>query len=100
MHDWGDEDCLKILSNCYAALPVDGKVTTVKALMPVETPDNFEDHEAVGTFMSDLMMQVNCPSGRERSQQEFQQLVIAAGFSHFHVAVQLAYMFVMEGIKK
>lgn len=99
MHDWNDEDCLKILQNCYKALPVGGKVIIVDALVPLETPKDSDALENVGIFASDFVMQVHCPDGRERHQYEFQQLVTAAGFSHFEVVVQLDYMFVMEGVK-
>ncbi|KAG0602976.1 hypothetical protein M758_10G055600 [Ceratodon purpureus] len=100
LHDWNDEDCLKILRNCYSALPVGGKVIIVDALVPVETSTNSEDYENVGTFMSDFCMQAHCPDGRERQEHEFQYLVKAAGFSNFQVVVQLDYMFVMEGVKQ
>lgn len=100
MHDWNDEDCLKILQNCYKALPVGGKVIIVDAIVPLETPKDSEALENVGIFASDFVMQVHCPDGRERHQHEFQHLVTAAGFSHFQVVVQLDYMFVMEGIKQ
>jgi len=100
MHDWNDEDCLKILQNCYKALPVGGKVILVDAIVPLETPKDSEALENVGIFASDFVMQVHCPDGRERHQYEFQHLVTAAGFSHFQVVVQLDYMFVMEGLKQ
>jgi hypothetical protein len=99
MHDWNDEDCLKILQNVYEALPVGGKVILVDAIVPLESPKDSEALENVGIFASDFVMQVHCPDGRERHQHEFQQLVLAAGFSHFQVVVQLDYMFVMEGVK-
>jgi caffeic acid 3-O-methyltransferase len=99
IHDWNDEDSLKILRNCYNALPVGGKVIIVDGVVPVETSTNSEDYESVGILMSDFCMQVHCPDGRERQEHEFRQLVTAAGFSNFRVVEQLDYMFVLEGIK-
>jgi caffeic acid 3-O-methyltransferase len=34
LHDWDDENCVKILKNCYKALPADGKVITVDHVLP------------------------------------------------------------------
>ncbi|KAF2283205.1 hypothetical protein GH714_043537 [Hevea brasiliensis] len=35
LHDWSDEHCLKLLKNCYEAIPDDGKVIVVDAVLPV-----------------------------------------------------------------
>ncbi|ONI23625.1 hypothetical protein PRUPE_2G199300 [Prunus persica] len=34
LHDWSDEHCLKLLKNCYKAIPDNGKVIVVEALLP------------------------------------------------------------------
>ncbi|KAG5522797.1 hypothetical protein RHGRI_034817 [Rhododendron griersonianum] len=34
LHDWGDEHCLKVLKNCYKALPKDGKVIIIELVKP------------------------------------------------------------------
>jgi caffeic acid 3-O-methyltransferase len=34
LHDWSDEQCLKLLKNCYDATPNDGKVIVVEAVLP------------------------------------------------------------------
>ncbi|KAI3759722.1 hypothetical protein L6452_07740 [Arctium lappa] len=34
LHDWGDDHCIKLLKNCWAALPEHGKVVVVEAIMP------------------------------------------------------------------
>ncbi|KAF2283206.1 hypothetical protein GH714_043538 [Hevea brasiliensis] len=35
LHDWSDEHCLKLLKNCYEAIPDHGKVIVVDAVLPV-----------------------------------------------------------------
>ncbi|XP_042983156.1 caffeic acid 3-O-methyltransferase-like [Carya illinoinensis] len=35
LHNWNDEQCLKILKNCYKALPKTGKVIIIEAVLPV-----------------------------------------------------------------
>ncbi|KAK2634433.1 hypothetical protein Ddye_029225 [Dipteronia dyeriana] len=37
-HNWNDEHCLKLLKNCYEALPENGKVIVCECILPV-TPD-------------------------------------------------------------
>ncbi|KAL3500454.1 hypothetical protein ACH5RR_039547 [Cinchona calisaya] len=33
LHDWDDEHCLKLLRNCYTALPEDGKIIIVEGIV-------------------------------------------------------------------
>ncbi|KAM4105252.1 hypothetical protein ACJW30_06G218200 [Castanea mollissima] len=34
LHDWSDENCLKLLKKCYKAIPNDGKVIVAEAVIP------------------------------------------------------------------
>jgi hypothetical protein len=34
LHDWGDDRCLRILQNCRAALPPDGRIVIIERLIP------------------------------------------------------------------
>ncbi|KAL1210418.1 Indole glucosinolate O-methyltransferase 3 [Cardamine amara subsp. amara] len=36
LHDWNDEDCVKILTNCWKSLPKKGKVIIVDLITPAE----------------------------------------------------------------
>lgn len=66
IHDWADEDCVKILANCRQAMVPGGRVLVVESIIPEgNEPD-------VGKTM-DVIMMVNSP-GRERTQAEFAQL--------------------------
>ncbi|MED6121186.1 hypothetical protein PIB30_027795 [Stylosanthes scabra] len=35
LHDWSDEECLKILKNCHKAIPNDGKVIVMNMVIPI-----------------------------------------------------------------
>ncbi|KAG2725722.1 hypothetical protein I3760_01G079700 [Carya illinoinensis] len=77
LHDWGDEQCLKLLKNCYTATPNDGKVIVVEAFLPM-MPE-------VSTCMKrnsqvDVLMMVQHLGGKERTRQEFEALAAKAGF--------------------
>jgi hypothetical protein len=71
IHDWNDEDSLRILKNCHAALPEGGKLLVVEAVI---TPGN---EPSVGKML-DLIMLV--AGGQERTEAQFRALLAAAGF--------------------
>ena len=93
LHDWSDEHALKILKNCYAALPSQGgKVIIMEQLMPVETP--LEGTDGIGPackapMRTDMLMLVHCEGGRERSAIEYNGLAKQAGFRSFRVVCKI-----------
>ena len=73
IHDWNDEQCLKILTNCRRAIQRSGKLLLIEmVLRESNQPDP-------GRFM-DLNMLANLP-GQERTEAEFRTLLAKAGFS-------------------
>jgi hypothetical protein len=72
IHDWGDEDCLRILRNCKAAMPDHAKLLICEKVIP---PGN----EPSITKIMDLVMLVLTNGGRERTEQEFRDLFGRAG---------------------
>ncbi|KAF7145224.1 hypothetical protein RHSIM_Rhsim04G0105200 [Rhododendron simsii] len=51
LHDWNDDLCLKLLKNCYKALPDNGKIIAAEGILP-EMPDSARK----GIFLMDLQM--------------------------------------------
>ena len=72
LHDWTDEDCLRILRNCRKAMAPGGRVLVIEHLLPADGRPGF------ARFM-DLTMLAMTPGGRERSEAEFVRLLAAAG---------------------
>ena len=72
IHDWPDEACLKILRACRAGLNHGGKLLVVDCVVP---PGN--DFSPIKFF--DLQMMI-FPSGRERTETEFRNLLAAGGW--------------------
>jgi len=73
IHDWGDEEAVRILSNTRKAMPTDGTLLLVEALLP----------EKAATAPAAVRMDVNMLamfSGKERTQAEFADLLAVAGF--------------------
>lgn len=82
LHSWDDEHCLKILKNCYEALPDDGKVMIVDLVVP-EDPDT--SRAVRSKYQFDLFMMNMNPGGKERTEREFSILAKGAGFSSIRV---------------
>lgn len=70
IHDWNDANSIRILTNCREALHKGGKVLLVEQV--IERPFTM-----MGLFY-DLHMQVML-GGAERTEEEFAQLLAAAG---------------------
>jgi hypothetical protein len=70
LHDWNDEDCVRILRSCRRAMKPDGRLIVVEHVAgSAEDPPD-------GRFL-DLMMLV-MTGGRERTKEEFAKLFAAA----------------------
>jgi len=72
LHDWGDEDCIAILKSCRKAIRSSARLLLVERLVG---PPN-DDAE---TKFFDLTMLVN-PGGRERTGEEYGELLRRASF--------------------
>ncbi|XP_019440463.1 PREDICTED: caffeic acid 3-O-methyltransferase-like [Lupinus angustifolius] len=96
LHDWSDDQCLKLLKNCYEAIPDDGKVIVVEALLPT-MPENNAAWKAISQI--DVMMMTQNPGGKERSDQEFMELAIGAGFSGIRYECYVHTFWIMEFFK-
>ncbi|KAJ1382123.1 Winged helix-like DNA-binding domain superfamily [Sesbania bispinosa] len=96
LYDWNDECCIKLLENCYKAIPDDGNVIVVDTILPI-VPGTTSTDKVVST--SDLFMLTLTTGGRERTQQEFMALAIRSGFCGIKVVCCVASFCVMEFFK-
>jgi O-methyltransferase domain/Dimerisation domain len=73
LHDWDDEDALRILRSCRDAIAADGALLVVERELgaPNANPD---------AKLSDLNMMVG-PGGRERTREELGDLLAEGGFA-------------------
>lgn len=88
LHDWPDEECVRILRNCAAALSPGGVVLVVELVL------GRPGHEA-DAALSDLNMLV-LPGGRERTEAEYAALFEAAGLRLDRVAGTGTRMAILE----
>ncbi|KAK7837296.1 flavone 3'-o-methyltransferase 1 [Quercus suber] len=96
LHDWSDEYCLKLLKNCYNAIPNDGKVIVVEAVIP--TIPNVST-SMKSTYQMDLFLMTQCTGGKERTKEEFVALATMAGFSGIKFECSVCDFCVMEFFK-
>ncbi|KAJ3701528.1 hypothetical protein LUZ61_005233 [Rhynchospora tenuis] len=77
LHDWSDGHCLKILKNCYDAVPRNGKVIIMETILPMNPEVNVRSQNP---FIMDLMMMAFF-GGKERTIEEYKALSKDAGFT-------------------
>ncbi|KAK4577689.1 hypothetical protein RGQ29_027984 [Quercus rubra] len=84
LHDWSDEECVKILKQCREAIlskNKEGKVIIIDMVLEIQEMDK-ESTETQLCF--DLVMMVYL-TGKERNEKEWKKLFLAAGFSHYKI---------------
>ena len=89
LHDWPDEKCQTILKNCHKAMKKDSRLLVVEMIIP---PGN----EPSIAKLLDLEMMVTT-GGRERTEQEFEDLFDSSGFSLAGVTPTDGNVFILEG---
>ncbi|KAL3642465.1 hypothetical protein CASFOL_013280 [Castilleja foliolosa] len=95
LHNWGDEQCTKLLKNCYKALPNRGKVIVMECIMP-----NSPQTDVHAKYASEMdMAMVGLLEGKERTEDEFEAMAIDAGFSEFKVVCCVYGVWIMEFYK-
>ena len=91
LHDWGDEDCLKMLSNIRAAMPASGRLLIVEMLIPEGDAPHF------GKLLDVTMLSI-FSGGRERTKGEYAHLLEQAGFSVNRVVPTAGLVSVIEAV--
>lgn len=73
LHNWDDDHAVIILANCHKAMVEEGRLVIIQQVLPAGNDD------VIGRF-ADLNMLVLL-GGRERTADEFRQLLAMAGFT-------------------
>ncbi|XP_008236081.1 PREDICTED: (RS)-norcoclaurine 6-O-methyltransferase-like [Prunus mume] len=81
LHDWGDDECIRILKKCREAIPEDkGKVIIVEAV--IEEDNEKQDKKLTDVrLMLDMVMMAHTNTGKERTLKEWGYVLGEAGFS-------------------
>ncbi|KAL9276867.1 hypothetical protein ACSQ67_025579 [Phaseolus vulgaris] len=79
LHDWNDEQCVKILKKCKEGI----KRKVIVIDMVVESEE--EDFESTETkLLVDMVVMVLYP-GKERTEKEWAKIIFSAGFSDYKI---------------
>jgi SAM-dependent methyltransferase len=92
LHDWNDEDAIRILRHCHRVLPAGGRLLVVEAIVP-------PPGERGWAKLLDLEMLVLTPRGRERTKAEFTRLLRGAGFRLSKVVATKSPLSIVEAVK-
>ncbi|KAJ4813408.1 O-methyltransferase [Rhynchospora pubera] len=96
LHDWNDEDCVRILKRCKEAIESNnngGKVIAVDIIIGLESNDPIATETSL---LHDISMMVLFGS-KERNKQEWHDIIIRAGYSDYKIyPVQLGIYSVVE----
>ena len=74
LHDWADEQCLRILGNCRRAMQLGAQLLVIERMLE---PDPTKGLPL--SYLSDIQMMVD-HGGRERTFPEFRALLASSGF--------------------
>ncbi|CAI0377700.1 unnamed protein product [Linum tenue] len=81
LHNWSDEDCVRILKNCKKAIPKKtGKLIIVDMVIDPEGQSPFDD----AGLLVDLLMMVQT-SGKERTEAEWKKILEEGGFPRYKI---------------
>ncbi|XP_059450465.1 trans-resveratrol di-O-methyltransferase-like [Corylus avellana] len=85
LHDWKDDESVKILKLCREAICKDEEAAGKVIIIDMVLENQETDKETAETQLCfDLLMMVNV-NGRERNEKEWNKLFLAAGFTHYKI---------------
>ncbi|GLT87810.1 hypothetical protein SLE2022_058700 [Rubroshorea leprosula] len=83
LHDWSDEECVKILNRCKEAIKKNGKGGKVIIIDMVRM--NEGDKESIETQLCFDMMMMVLVTGKERNEEEWAKLFFEVGFNGYKI---------------
>ncbi|KDP24057.1 hypothetical protein JCGZ_25714 [Jatropha curcas] len=94
LHDWSDEECIKILKKCKEAIKgrKGGKLIIVDMVMGTQKQNN----DSIETQLFFDMMMMVLFNGKERNKEEWAKLFSDAGFSDYKITHKLGLRSVIE----
>ncbi|KAJ4723240.1 O-methyltransferase [Melia azedarach] len=84
LHDWNDEECVKILKKCKEAITSNGKVGKVIIIDMMRENKKGDDESIETQLFFDMLMMVLL-NGKERDEKEWAKLFQEAGFSDYKI---------------
>jgi hypothetical protein len=89
IHNWGDDDCIRILDNIRKVMPAHGKIIILEMILD-------EGNKASFGKLIDIQMMVFMENGKERTRREYEMLLDTAGLRLNRVIPTIAPISIME----
>ncbi|KAK4476986.1 hypothetical protein RD792_016187 [Penstemon davidsonii] len=90
LHNWSDEECVKILKKCKEAIPSDkGKLIIIDMILD-------DQHEAFETQLFFDMVMMNLFRGKERTEKEWAKIFSESGFTTYKITPVLELRSIIE----
>ncbi|XP_061338780.1 isoflavone-7-O-methyltransferase 9-like [Gastrolobium bilobum] len=93
LHDWNDDDCIKILRNCKEAISGKGGKVIIIDTVINEKEDEHEMTELKILF--DIAM-MTLHNGKERDEKDWKQIFVRAGFEHYKIFPMFGFRSLVE----
>ena len=91
LHNWSDEDCVRILRNCRAAMAPEARLLIVDQLLE---PDPTVGRKT--SYLVDTQMMAMFGSARERTQAEFGEILARSGLSQLRLIPTSSPVWIIE----
>ena len=84
LHNWGDDDCIKILEKCKDAISSNGKKGKI-IIIDIVINEKQDEHEITQIKLNlDIIM--TCYNGKERNEEEWKKLLTDSGFKDYKIS--------------
>jgi trans-resveratrol di-O-methyltransferase len=84
LHDWSDEECVKILKRCREAITSNGKGGKVIIIDVVINEEKDEDDLTKMKLATDTNFMTQL-TGKARDKKEWDKVFFNAGFTHYNI---------------
>ncbi|KAI3439868.1 uncharacterized protein J3R85_004286 [Psidium guajava] len=85
LHDWSDNESVKILKLCKEAVTSNGKKGKVMVIEVVIGHESEEDEASMGIKLCFDMLMMSTVPGKERNEEEWAKLFQEAGFTEYRI---------------
>ena len=93
LHDWDDDQALRILKNCSKAMHRNARLLIIETVLDKE-------NASVVNYLFDLHMLVTASGGKERTESEFHRLLERTGFRTIRTLQTPVSFCIIEAIKE
>ncbi|OVA00007.1 O-methyltransferase [Macleaya cordata] len=97
LHNWGDDESVKILKRCREAIPPKkegGKVMVIEIV--VEEDSKLENDQLTKTQLYFDMLMMTTFNGKERSEKQWEKLFLEAGFTDYKITPLMGFSSLIE----